>query len=141
MDEMYQMSQSFHIYSVIALVFVLVIMILVHKFSTDFRAFTKYIKILMIFHISLASAAVLTGSIMMAVKHLSLSPSNLLMIIAIFIIATLEIKRNKALSQVIRFGLMSKMTYVKLGFRYQLIELILLISVGAFSGMSNAISF
>jgi len=141
MDEMYQMSESIHIYSVIALVLVLVIMIFVHKLSTDFKDFTKRIKILMIFHISILSAVVLTGSIMMAVKHLSLTPANLVMILAVFIIATLEIKRNKALSRVIRFGLMSKMDYIQLGFKYQVIELVLLIAVGAFSGMASAISF
>jgi len=138
---MYEMSQSLHIYSVIGLISVLVIMILVHKFSTDFKRFTKRIQILMIFHISLASAVVLTGTIMMAVKHLSLTPANLLMIVGIFIISALEIKRNKALSKVTKFQLMPKMTYIKLGYKYQIIELVLLVAVGAFSGMASAVSF
>ncbi|PHR56899.1 MAG: hypothetical protein COA44_07255 [Arcobacter sp.] len=141
MNEMYEMSQSLHIYSVIALIFVLVIMILVHKFSADFKAFTKRIQILMIFHISFASAVVLTGTIMMAVKHLSLTPANLIMILSIFAIATLEIKRNKALTRVTKFQLMSKMNYIKLGYKYQSIELAILIAVGAFSRMASALSF
>ena len=141
MNEMYEMSQSLHIYSVIALMIVLLVMILLHKLSEDFKVFSKRIKILMIFHISFASAVVLTGSIMMAVKHLSLTPANLLMILTVFAVATLEIKRNKALTKVLKFGLMSKLDYAKLGFKYQLIEFVLLILVGAFSGMASAISF
>jgi len=141
MNEMYEMSQSLHIYSVIALICVLVLMIIMHKFSTDFKVFTKRIQILMIFHISLSSAVVLTGSIMMAVKHLSLTPANLVMILAIFAIATLEIKRNKALTKVTKFKLMPKMSYIKLGYKYQSLELLILIIVGAFSGMASAVSF
>lgn len=141
MNEMYEMSQSLHIYSVIALIFVLVVMILVHKFSINFKRFIKRIQILMIFHISFASAVVLTGTIMMAVKHLSLTPANLIMILAVFAIATLEIKRNKALTKVTKFKLMSKMNYIKLGYKYQSIELLILIAVGAFSRMASAISF
>lgn len=141
MDEMYQMSESLHTYSVIGLVLVLIIMILTHKFSTDFKRFTKRIQILMIFHISLASAVVLTGTIMMAVKHLSLTPANLIMILAVFAIATLEIKRNQALTKVVKFQLMPKMTYIKLGYKYQIIELVILLAVGAFSGMASAVSF
>ena len=141
MDEMYQMSQSLHIYSVIALIIVLIIMILTHKLTRDFKDFTKRIQILMILHLTLTAAVVLTGTIMMAVKHLSLTPANLIMILAVFAIATLEIKRNKALTKVVKFQLMPKMTYIKLGYKYQIIELVLLLAVGAFSGMASAVSF
>jgi len=138
---MYEMSQSIHIYSVIALVFVLIVMILIHKFSTEFKRLTKQIQILMIFHITFSAAIVLTGSIMMAVKHLSLTPANLLMILSVFIIAALEIKRNRALNKVLKFQLMPKMTYVHLGLKYQITELIIMIAVSAFSGMASAVSF
>ena len=141
MNEMYEMSQTLHIYSVIGLLSVVFMMILTHKFAKDFKSFVKSIKILMIFHISLASAVVLTGAIMMAVKHLSLTPANLMMIVAVFIISALEIKRNKALSKIITYKDMDEEGYKKLGFQYQLAEFLLLVLVGAFSGMANAVSF
>ena len=141
MNEMYEMSQNLHIYSVIALISIVVLMIISHKVSSDFKAFTKLIKILMIFHLSFLAAVVLTGAILMAAQHLSLTPANLIMIVAVFIVAGLEIKRNKALAQVIKFNLMPKMTYIKLGYKYLLLELVLLIAVGGFSEMANAISF
>jgi len=43
--------------------------------------------------------------------------------------------------KVLKFGLMVKNDYCELGFNYQIIELLLLILVGAFSGMASAISF
>jgi len=141
MDEMYKMSQSLHIYSVIGLIIILLVMLLMHKTKGDFKGFTKKINILMIFHITLASAVVLTGTIMMAVKHLSLTPANLLMIVSIFIISALEIKRNKALAKVIKYKQMNEEVYKKVGLKYQTIEFILLLIVGAFSGMANAVSF
>lgn len=141
MDEMYKMSQSLHIYSVIGLMIVLLIMLLMHKTKGDFKSFTKKINILMIFYISVGSAVVLTGTIMMAVKHLSLTPANLLMIVSIFIISALEIKRNKALAKVIKYKVMNEEVYKTMGIKYQTIEFILLLAVGAFSGMANAVSF
>ncbi len=141
MNEMYEMSQSIHIYSVIGLLFLLLVMIAMHKVNGDFQKFVKWIKVLMVFHLSLVGFIVLTGAIMMAAKHLSFTPANLLMIVSFFIIAALEIKRNKALARVIRFKMMSHEHYKKLGFRYQLAELLLIVGVSAFAGMAGAVSF
>ena len=141
MNEMYEMSQDIHIYSLMVWVLVLLIMITVHKVGDDFQKLVKTINVLMILHISLAAFVTLTGTIMMAAKHLSFTPANLLMVLAMFIIATLEIKRNKALSKVVKFKLMPKMSYIRLALRYQIIELIIIMAIGAFSGMAGAISF
>lgn len=141
MNEMYEMSQSIHIYSVIGLIAILLLMIALHKVKGDFEKFVKNIKVLMIFHLSLLGFVVLTGTVMMAAKHLSMTPANLLMIVSVFIILTLEIKRNKALSKVIKFQLMEEDVYKRLGFRYQVMELFLLLGVSAFSGMASAVSF
>ena len=140
MNEMYEMSQSIHIYSVFGLIFVLLVMMSFHKAKGDFQKFVKIIKVLMIFHLSLVGFVVLTGTVMMAAKHLSFTPANLLMVGAVFVISALEIKRNKALAKVIKFGLMEEKEYKRLGLRYQAIEFFLLLGVSAFSGMSNAIS-
>ena len=141
MNEMYEMSQSIHVYSVIGLMLVLLIMMSFHKVKGDFQKFVKIIKMLMIFHLSLVGFITLTGAVMMATKHLSFTPANLLMVVSVFIILTLEIKRNKALSKVIKFKSMEEDVYKKLGFKFQTIEIFLLLAVGAFSGMSDAISF
>jgi hypothetical protein len=141
MNEMYELSQSIHIYSVIALIVVLLLMIAMHKVKGDFEKFVKNIKIAMVFHLSLLGFVVLTGTVMMAAKHLSFSPANLLMIVSVFVVITLEIKRNKALVKVIKFKMMREESYKRLGFRYQSIELFLLLGVSAFAGMASAVSF
>ncbi len=141
MNEMYELSQSIHIYSVIGLVSVVLVMMGFHKVKGDFQKFVKIIKMLMTLHLSLFGFVVLTGAVMMAAKHLSFTPANLLMIVSSFIILALEIKRNKALAKVIRFKMLDEKSYKRLGFRYQAIEFFLLLGVGAFAGMSSAISF
>ena len=141
MNEMYAMSQSTHIYSVIGLILVLLIMMSFHKVKGDFQKFVKIIKMLMIFHLSLVGFITLTGAVMMATKHLSFTPANLLMIVAMFIILTLEIKRNKSLANAIKFKSMEEDVYKKLGFKFQAIELFLLLFVSVFSRISDAISF
>ncbi len=141
MNEMYEMSQSIHIYSVVALIVILLFMMAMHKVKGDFGKFVRNIKILMVFHLSLLGFVVLTGTVMMAAKHLSMTPANLLMIVSVFIVLTLQIKRTRALSRVIKYKLMEEDAYKKLGFKYQSIELFLLMGVGAFSGMASAVSF
>jgi len=141
MNEMYEMSQRIHIYSVIALIAVLMMMIALHKVKGNFEKFVKNIKILMIFHLSLLGFIILTGAVMMAARHLSFTPANLLMIVAVFIIFTLEIKRNRALAKVIQFKMMDNETYKKRGFTYHSIELFLLVAVTVFARMADAISF
>ncbi len=141
MNEMYEMSQMIHIYSVYGLIFILLVMMAMHKVAGDFEKFVKQIKMLMVIHLSLVGFIVLTGTIMMAAKHLSFTPANLLMIISFFLISALEIKRNKALARVIRFKMMPEEGYKKLGFKYQLAEVLLILGVSAFAGMAGAISF
>lgn len=141
MNEMYEMSQSIHIYSVIALTVVLLLMIAMHKVKGDFEKFVKNIKIAMVFHLSLLGFVILTGTVMMAAQHLSFSPANLLMIVSVVIIIALEIKRNKALVKVIKLRTMSEYSYKRLGFKYQSAELFLILGVSAFSGMASAVSF
>jgi hypothetical protein len=62
------------------------------------------------------------------------------MIVSVFIVIALEIKRNKALVKVIKFKMMGEESYKRLGFRYQSIELFLLLGVSAFAGMAGAVS-
>ena len=141
MNEMYAMSQDIHIFSIIALLLILITMLFAHKSKADFENYVKKIQILMIVHISLVASVILTGAIMMAAKHLSFTPANLLMILSIFIISTLEIKRNKALAKVIKLKQMEPEVCKRIAFKYHLIEFVMIIALSAFAGMSSAISF
>lgn len=135
MNEMYEMSQSIHIYSVIAAVFTLILMMVVHKLKSEQETFVKTIAIIMVFHASFLGSAALTGMIMMAAKHLSFTAANLLMIIALFVIIGLEIKRNKILKMVVKFKRVELSVYKRVAFNYELIELVLIVGISAFAGM------
>lgn len=135
MNDMYALSQDIHMFSVIATIAILIIMLFTHKRKIDFDAYVKKIQILMILHITVVASIVLTGTIMMAAKHLSFTPANLLMIIAVFIISALEIKRNKALAKATKFKQMEPELSKKHAFNYHVVELFLVFAVGAFAGM------
>jgi len=140
MEEMYGLSQDIHMFCVIALIVILVAMLFTHKSKADFEVYVKKIQILMIVHISLIASLMLTGAIMMSAKHLTFTPANLLMIVSIFIISTLEIKRNKALAKVIKFKQMEPEVSKSIAFKYHLIELLLIIAVSGFAGMRRSCS-
>lgn len=139
MNEMYTMSHYIHVISLIAYLLILVIMLLTHKRQMLFDDYVKKIGMYMVFHITLMSFFVLTGAIMMAAKHLSFTAANLLMILSVVLITALEIRRNKLLAKASKYKLVGEDECKASAFKYQLIELILVLCVSAFAGMNNAI--
>lgn len=137
MDKMYAMSLDVHLYSVSALMLIMLLMMALHKSKRDLGTLVKTIQGVMTLHLSLMAFVILTGAIMMAVQHLSLTPANLLMTAAAVIVVTLEIKRNKALVKTIKFMQMDPDTYKRVAFRYYLIELVLFFGVWAFAAMAD----
>jgi len=137
MNEMYEMSQNLHIYSVIAMILTLLIMMLLHKLQSEQEVFVKRNAIVMVFHTSFIASTALTGVIMMAAKHLNFSFANIIMIIGLVAIIVLEVKRSKILKQVVRFGRGELTDYKRVGFNFELIELVLILIVGAIAGMAG----
>ena len=137
MNEMYEMSQSIHIFSVIAMVFTLIILMTMHKLNTQQTKFVKNVSVVSVFHSSFLGAAALTGMVMMAAKHLSFTSANILMIISLVVLITLEIRRNKMLKMVVKFQRVDLDVYKKVAFNYELIELVLILGIGAFAGMAG----
>ncbi|MBE0498529.1 MAG: hypothetical protein IBX43_04725 [Campylobacterales bacterium] len=136
MDKMYAMSLDIHLYSVGALMLMMLLMMALHKSKRDLDTLVKTIQGVMIVYLCLLAFVILTGAIMMAVQHLSLTPANLLMTAAAVIVVALEIKRNKALAKTIKSRQMGADTYKRVAFRYYLIELILFVGVWTFAAMA-----
>lgn len=136
MEKMYAVSLYIHLYSVIALMIIMLIMMALHKSKRDLESLVKTIQGVMILHLCLLAFVILTGAIMMAVQHLSLTPANLLMTVAAVVVVALEIKRNKALAKTIKFMQMEPETYKSAAFRYYFIELVLFLCVWAFVAMT-----
>lgn len=137
MDKMYAMSLDIHLYSVSALMIIMLLMMALHNSKRDIGTLVKTIQGVMILHLSLLAFVILTGAIMMAVQHLSLTPANLLMTAAAVIVVALEIKRNKALAKTIKSMQMEPDIYKRVAFRYYLLELILFVGVWVFAAMAG----
>lgn len=136
MGEMYAMSLDIHLFSVISLMAVAIVMMILHRSKTDFDPLVKKIQGVTILHLSLLAFVLLTGAVMMAAQHLSFTPANLLMTVAVFIIFALEIKRNRALVKTVKHAQIEPDTYKNIGFKYYAVELVLISSVSVFSQMA-----
>lgn len=136
MNQMYAMSVDIHLFSVLALMIIMLVMMLLHTSKSDLGLLVTKIQGVTIVYLCFLGFAVLTGAIMMAAQHLSFTPANLLMVLAAFAVLMLEIKRNKALVKTIKYMQMSPKAYKKLAFRYYLGTFVLFLGVGAFAAMA-----
>lgn len=137
MNEMYEMSQNIHIYSVIAMVFTLMLMMVLHKSKGEQESFVKTMAISMVFYASFIGSTALTGMIMMAAKHLSFTAANILMIVALLAVIVLEVKRNKVLKMLVKYKRVELDVYKKVAFNFEVIELAIILGVSAFAGMAG----
>ena len=131
MNEMYEMSQSIHIFSVIVMIMTLSVILILHKGNAVQETFVKRVAITNLIHVSFLSAVALTGAIMMSAKHLSFSFANIVMIIGLLVIIVLEVKRNKVFKMVIKFQRVELDVYKPMCFKYGLIEMGLLFFISA----------
>jgi hypothetical protein len=136
MNQMYAMSVDIHLFSVLALMIIMLVMMLLHTSKNDLGLLVTKIQGVTIVYLCFLGFAVLTGAIMMAAQHLSFTPANLLMVLAAFAVLILEIKRNKALVKTIKYMQMSPKTYKRIAFRYYLGTFVLFLGVGAFAAMA-----
>ena len=137
MNEMYEMSQNIHIYSVIAMVFTLMLMMVLHKSKGEQESFVKTMAISMVFYASFIGSTALTGMIMMAAKHLSFTAANILMIVALLAVIVLEVKRNKVLKMLVKYKRVELDVYKKVAINFEVIELAIILGVSAFAGMAG----
>ena len=136
MNEMYEMSQSIHIFSVIVKLITSIGIILLHKSKMEQAPFAKQMAIIGLAHVSFLGSVMLTGMIMMAAKHLSFSFANMVMILGLIVIIVLEVKRNKLLKMVTRFRRVELEIYKPIGLNYVLVELVLLLIISGIATMA-----
>jgi len=137
MNEMYEMSQSIHIFSVIVMLMSGILLLGLHKSSLVQEVFVKRVAVASLLHVNLLGAVALTGMIMMAAKHLSFTFANVVMIAGLIVFIVLEVKRNKLIKMVTKFKRVELAVYKPIGFNYVLIEVVLLLVIGAIAGMAG----
>jgi predicted ATPase len=131
MNAMYEMSQGIHIFSVIFMLIALMWVLLLHKGNAPQETFVTRVAIASLLYVSFLGGVTLTGTVMMAAKHLSFSFANIVMILGLISIIALEVRRNKLLKLVTKFRSVKLDIYKPVGFNYVIIELVLILLVSA----------
>lgn len=99
MEAMYTMGLEIHYVGVIVLMGVVLFNIVMLSLSNHVVRYAKRMRIVMPISASLIALILLTGSIMMAAKHLHFTVANIAMIIVAIVMIVLEAKRYKTLKR------------------------------------------
>ncbi|MFA6143549.1 MAG: hypothetical protein WCW84_00735 [Sulfurimonas sp.] len=99
MEAMYTMGLEIHTFGVIVLMGVVMFNIVMLALSHHLIRYAKRMRIIMPISASLIALILLTGSIMMAAKHLDFTLANDAMIIIGIVMIVLEAKRYKTLKR------------------------------------------
>jgi hypothetical protein len=99
MNEMYNMSIDIHDFGVFAFMAIVVINMLLLLTADEVRAYAKRMRVLMPVSASMIAVIIFTGAVMMAVKHLSFTVENLVMILFSILLIVFEAKRYSSLKR------------------------------------------
>jgi len=99
MEAMYTMGLEIHTFGVIMLMGVVMFNIVMLALSHHLIRYAKRMRIIMPISASLIALILLTGSIMMAAKHLNFTLANSAMIVIGIVMIVLEAKRYKTLKR------------------------------------------
>jgi len=99
MEAMYTMGLEIHTFGVIVLMGVVMFNVVMLALSHHLIRYAKRMRIIMPISASLIALILLTGSIMMAAKHLNFTLANSAMIVIGIVMIVLEAKRYKTLKR------------------------------------------
>lgn len=130
MDQMYTMGVTLHAIGILLLIFAIIINMVVLYQADDSEQYKRFRSIVLLpLNSMLVAAAIFTGAIMMAAKHLDFTPENVIMIVAAVLLILKEVKRSRVLKYVdddefSDFVLYKKFAYKILVFEFVLVVLI-----------------
>jgi len=129
MNEMYDMSIVMHNYSVYGILLVISLNFLMLFKAKDIRDYAGFVTLFMPIGMTVISAVIFTGVIMMAAKHLEFSIENIVMILFGIVLIVLENVRSKKLQRVdkkLQGGLES---YKKEAYKIFVLEIFVVLSI------------
>lgn len=129
MNEMYDMSIVMHNYSVYGILAVILLNFLMLFKAKDIRDYVVFVTLFMPIGMTVISAVIFTGVIMMAAKHLEFSIENIVMIFFGIVLIVLENVRSKKLQRVdkkLQGGLES---YKKEAYKIFVLEIFVVLSI------------
>ncbi|WP_428738827.1 hypothetical protein [Sulfurimonas sp.] len=130
MEQMYAMGVTIHSLGIIALVLALIWNLIALK-RTQFSQKYKRLRSIVILPLNsmLIAAAIFTGTLMMATKHLDFTLENIVMIVIAVILVVKEVRRSKALKHVDDDKPLDFMLYKQFASKIIYFELLIIIAI------------
>lgn len=130
MEQMYSMGVTIHSIGIVVLIAAMVANLLVLDLAKDIEKYKRLRSIVLLpLNSMLVAAAIFTGSIMMAAKHLDFTLENIIMIaVSIFLIME-EVGRSRALKHVSNGNPAEFISYKQLASKVVYVELFLVILI------------
>ena len=130
MDQMYAMGVNIHSIGVIILILAMVANLVAVKKAEDIGKYKRLRSVVLLpLNSMLVAAAIFTGTLMMAAKHLDFTLENILMIIIAITLIIKEVRRSKALKHIDDDDPVDLMLYKQFASRIIYFELSLVISI------------
>lgn len=130
MEQMYSMGLTLHTIVVLLLIFAIVINMVFLYQADESKTYKRLRSITLLpFNSMLIAAAIFTGSIMMAAKHLEFNAENIIMIVVSILLISKEVRRSKALRHVDDDEISEFLFYKKFAFKIMVFELVVVVSI------------
>ncbi|MEJ2372333.1 MAG: hypothetical protein P8Y16_00745 [Sulfurimonas sp.] len=130
MDQMYAMGVNIHSIGVIVLILAMVTNLIALKQAKDLSKYKRLRSVVLLpLNSMLVAAALFTGTLMMAAKHLDFTFENILMIVIAITLIIKEVRRSKALKHADEDDPVDLLLYKQFASRIIYFELFLVISI------------
>ncbi|MBD3796439.1 MAG: hypothetical protein IE887_01655 [Campylobacterales bacterium] len=132
MDQMYAMGVTIHSFGIVMLLVAMITNLIVLRQAQDSKKYKRVRSIVLLpLNSMLVAAAIFTGTIMMAAKHLDFTLENILMIIVSIVLIVKEVRRSKALKHVDDHEFLDFIVYKQFAYKLIYFELFIVLAISA----------
>lgn len=132
MDQMYAMGVTIHSFGIVMLLVAMITNLIVLRQAQDSKKYKRVRSLVLLpLNSMLVAAAIFTGTIMMAAKHLDFTLENILMIIVSIVLIVKEVRRSKALKHVDDDEFLDFIVYKQFAYKLIYFELFIILAISA----------
>lgn len=132
MDQMYAMGVTIHSFGIVLLLVAMITNLIVLRQAQDSKKYKRVRSLVLLpLNSMLVAAAIFTGTIMMAAKHLDFTLENILMIIVSIVLIAKEVRRSKALKHVDDDEFLDFIVYKQFAYKLIYFELFIVLAISA----------
>ncbi|WP_304545700.1 hypothetical protein [Sulfurimonas microaerophilic] len=130
MEQMYAMGVNIHSIGILLLIFAIIMNIVLLYQAEDSEKYKRLRSVFLLpLNSMLVAAAIFTGTIMMAAKHLDFTLENILMIIVAITLIVKEVRRSKALKHVDDDEFIDFVVYKQFAFKIMYFEFFIVVAI------------